>query len=183
MKEKGKNLFILVLLVGVIAIVASFYAVYKPNVAKAKHLYSEFSVLTMPSYGTINPALNRLCKSGCLKSQKTMSKGGRPSVYYSITNEGKNKFKELMLTKPVENPIQFLATSRVKIACCSILDKEEQSILYKQLIQKAEVVLSEAKSIIQNNNKTFYSSIVIDNLMCEYKNFISLIQGLENSNR
>lgn len=45
MKEKGKNLFILVLLVGVIAIVASFYAVYKPNVAKAKNLQGEIDTV------------------------------------------------------------------------------------------------------------------------------------------
>ncbi|MCQ2754669.1 MAG: PadR family transcriptional regulator [bacterium] len=147
----------------------------------SKDIRAEFSVLTTPSYGTISPALNRLCKLGCLKSQKTMSKGGRPSVYYSITNEGKEKFKELMLAKPVDNPIQFLSVSRVKIACSGILNDEEQSILYKLLKQKAEIILAESKAIIQNNNKTFYSSIVMDNLMCEYKNFISLIQGLENS--
>ena len=51
----------------------------------SKEIRGEFSVLTTPSYGTIKPALNRLETSGFVKTQKSMSKGGRPSVYYSIT--------------------------------------------------------------------------------------------------
>ena len=51
----------------------------------SKEIKSEFSVLTLPSYGTIKPALIRLEKSGYVKTQKTMSSGGRPSIYYTIT--------------------------------------------------------------------------------------------------
>ena len=54
----------------------------------SKEIRSKFSVLTTPSYGTIKPDLSRLLESGFIKSQKTMSSGGRPSIYYSITNDG-----------------------------------------------------------------------------------------------
>ena len=51
----------------------------------SKEINSEFSVLTTPSYGTIKPALKRLEKTSCVRTQKTMSAGGRPSTFYSIT--------------------------------------------------------------------------------------------------
>ena len=58
----------------------------------SKGIRTEFSVLTSPSFGTIKPALMRLEKKGLIKSQKTLSEGGRPSVYYSITKEGEKAF-------------------------------------------------------------------------------------------
>lgn len=74
----------------------------------SKEIRLEFSVLTTPSYGTIKPALTRLEKSGFIKTQKTMSNGGRPSTYYSITSNGREELKHLLLLPPLENPIQFL---------------------------------------------------------------------------
>ena len=50
----------------------------------SKEIRNTFSVLTTPSYGTIKPALTRLETSGFVKTQKTMSKGGRQSVYFYI---------------------------------------------------------------------------------------------------
>ena len=57
----------------------------------SKDIHEYFSVLTTPSFGTIKPALTRLEKSEFIKSQKTLSAGGRPSVYYSITQKGLNE--------------------------------------------------------------------------------------------
>ena len=65
----------------------------------SKDILDDFSVLTTPSYGTIKPALTRLEKSEFIKSQKTMSEGGRPSVYYSITQTGIKELKNLMLSQ------------------------------------------------------------------------------------
>ena len=61
----------------------------------SKEIKSKFLMLTTPSYGTIKPALNRLEKKGCVKTQKAMSSGGRPSTYYSITSLGVDELKEL----------------------------------------------------------------------------------------
>ena len=57
----------------------------------SKEIRATFAVLTTPSYGTIKPALTRLENGGFVKKQKTMSKGGRPSCYYSITKEVKEE--------------------------------------------------------------------------------------------
>ena len=74
----------------------------------SKEIKNSFSVMTTPSYGTIKPALERLKKNGFVKAQKTISQGGRPSNYYSITEDGIKELKRLIILPPVDNPIQIL---------------------------------------------------------------------------
>ncbi len=147
----------------------------------SKEIRLEFSVLTTPSYGTIKPALTRLEKAGFIKTQKTMSNGGRPSTYYSITLYGKDELKRLILLPPLENPIQFLPNARVKLFCADILEKEEQLELFKILKLKSECILLDTKNMLEARNSDFYPKMVFDNLVCEYKNFISLLEGFANA--
>ena len=147
----------------------------------SKEIRGDFSVLTTPSYGTIKPALRRLEQGGFVKTQKTISQGGRPSTYYSITKEGVNELKRLILEEPLENPIQFLPMARVKLACADILDKEEQLKMISSLKLKAESIIVDAKNIMTFKDLSFYPKMVFDNLICEYKNFISLLEGFENA--
>ena len=147
----------------------------------SKEIRGDFSVLTTPSYGTIKPALRRLEAGGFVKTQKTMSSGGRPSTYYTITKEGVNELKRLIVEPPLENPIQFLPMARVKLACADILDKEEQMTMIKELKKKAESIIIDAQNIMTFKDLSFYPKMVFDNLICEYKNFVSLLEGFENA--
>lgn len=147
----------------------------------SKEIHTSFSVLTTPSFGTIKPALTRLQKSGFVKSQKTMSKGGRPSVYYSITNEGREELTKLLLSNPAENPVHFLTTARIRIACADFLNKNEQIELFKLLKHKSESVMFDTKKLIDSKENDFYTKMVYDNIVCEYKNLISLLEGLERA--
>lgn len=147
----------------------------------SKEIHSEFSVLTTPSYGTIKPALNRLEKAGCLKIQKTMSSGGRPSTYYSISNEGKTELRNLILAPLQENPIHFLPTARVRLACADILDLSEQKVLFQLLKTKAEMLEIDIKNLLNGDGLDFYHKMVFDNLVCEYRNLISLLEGFERA--
>ena len=147
----------------------------------SKEIRSKFSVLTTPSYGTIKPALSRLLESGFIKSQKTMSSGGRPSIYYSITNDGIEELKRLLVAPPVENPIQFLTSARIKLACAGVLNNEEQLIMFKRLKTKAESILIDTKNLVKTKELSYFPSMVFDNLTCEYKNFISLVEGFANA--
>ena len=147
----------------------------------SKEIRSKFSVLTTPSYGTIKPALSRLLESGFIKSQKTMSSGGRPSIYYSITNDGIEELKRLLVAPPVENPIQFLTSARIKLACAGVLNNEEQLIMFKCLKTKAESILIDTKNLVKTKELSYFPSMVFDNLTCEYKNFISLVEGFANA--
>lgn len=146
----------------------------------SKEIKKEFSVLTIPSYGTIKPALLRLERNGCIKSQKTMSEGGRPSVFYSITLKGEDEIKNLLLQQPLENPINFLTSARIKLVCASLLNSEEKKELFKLLKTKCELIMYETKNIL-NNKADFYYTMVFDNLICEYKNLISLLEAFERA--
>jgi DNA-binding PadR family transcriptional regulator len=147
----------------------------------SKEIRGDFSVLTTPSYGTIKPALRRLESGGFVKTQKTMSSGGRPSVYYTITNDGIEELKRLILEPPLENPIQFLPAARIKLACADILNKEAQLNLIKELKTKAESIIIDTKNIMTFKDLSYYPKMVFDNLVCEYKNFILLLEGFENA--
>lgn len=144
----------------------------------SKEITKDFSVLTTPSYGTIKPALNRLEKARAIKTHKTMSSGGRPSTYYSLTNDGKNELKNLLLSPLQENPIQFLPTARVRLVCAENLNIQEQKELMKLLLIKTESIFLEIKNMLETKDLDFYQKIVFDNLLCEYKNFISLLEGV-----
>ena len=149
----------------------------------SKEIKAEFSVMTIPSIGTIKPALNRLEKLGCLKTQKTMSSGGRPSTYYSITSTGKDELKNLLLSQMTDNPIQFLTTERVRLACSEVLDSSEQKILYKLLKMKSESIMIDTKNILAQKEFDYVQKMVYDNLICEYKNFTFLLEGLERAGK
>ena len=147
----------------------------------SKEIHLMFSVLTTPSYGTIKPALTRLESAGFVKTQKTMTAGGRPSTYYSITAGGLNELKKLLLALPQDNPVQFLTSSRIKLACADVLNNEEQIDLFRKLKVKAENILLDTQNILNNKKPEFFPKLVFDNLICEYKNFISLLEGFKNA--
>ena len=146
----------------------------------SKSIKEDFSAFTAPSYGTIKPALKRLEAGGFVRTQKEMSKGGRPSVYYSITDSGARELKRLLLIPPLDNPVKFLTASRIKLVCADILDKDEQKDLLRQLKTKAENILVDAKNMM-NRDLSYYPRMVFDNLMCEYENLITLIEGFERA--
>lgn len=147
----------------------------------SKEIRGSFSVLTTPSYGTIKPALKRLEASGFVKTQKTMSEGGRPSVYYSITAAGRNELKRLITLPPLENPIQFLTTARIKLACADVLADDEKLQLFDGLKLKAESILIDTQNMVSSKDLSYLPQMVFDNLICEYKNFISLLEGFKHA--
>ena len=147
----------------------------------SKDILNSFSVMTTPSFGTIKPALTRLEKAEFVKSQKTLSAGGRPSVYYSITQTGLKELNRLILAEVQDNPVQFLTTARIRLSCAEILNKEEQLNLFKLLKLKSESIIIDIKNILQNENLDFYKKMVMDNLLCEYNNLNSLLEGFERA--
>lgn len=147
----------------------------------SKDILNSFSVMTTPSFGTIKPALTRLEKAEFVKSQKTLSAGGRPSVYYSITQTGLKELNRLILAEVQDNPVQFLTTARIRLSCAEILNKEEQLNLFKLLKLKSESIIIDIKNILHNENLDFYKKMVMDNLLCEYNNLNSLLEGFERA--
>lgn len=145
-----------------------------------KHILDFFGAYTQPSFGAIKPALTRLEKAGFIRSRKAMSDGGKLSGFYSITQEGREELKKLLLEKVSNNPLQFQSTAGIKISCVSYLAKDERKELFFELKSKAIEHRFKAESILNNEKSlTFYQRIILDNTIVEYKNLITLIENLE----
>lgn len=149
----------------------------------SQQIKKDFSAFMLPSYGTIKPALNRLEEAGCLNIQKIMSKGGRPSKYYSLTKTGVQMLKEEMLSNFSDNPVKFLMTARIRLYCAEVLSPDEVIKLLEILKQTSMKIKLETSKQLENSNLSFYQKMVYDNLDCEYKNFISLLEGIERAGK
>ena len=152
--------------------------------AVLKHIMDNFAVYTQPSFGAIKPALTRLEKEGFIRSRKAMSDGGKLSGFYSITPEGKENLKRLILEKISNNPLQFNSNAKIKLSCAAYLAKDERNELFATIKAKAQEHKFTAENTLNNeyNSLNFYQKILLDNAAVEYKNFISLVTSLEKEN-
>ena len=110
-----------------------------------------------------------------------MSKGGRPSICYAITDKGKEELFKEILSPIAENPIQFLVNARVRLLCSEILENDDYLTLLRLLKRKAENLMLETKRLEESDNTPNTSRMIFDNLACEYRNFVSLLEGLEHA--
>lgn len=149
-----------------------------------KSIQEKFLAFTNPSFGALKPALVRLEKKGCLTSAKIMSSGGKLSVFYSVTKEGLKDLKNLLLQPFSNNPLQFISDASVKLSCASFLSDEECSAMFEEIISNALMHKLNAEKILADeyNPIDFYQKIVLNNTICEYNNFISMVEGFKKSN-
>lgn len=149
-----------------------------------KHIEENFAPFTKPSFGAIKPALRRLETNGFLTSRKMMSDGGKLSVFYTISKQGKEELKRLLLEDLSENPLQFLSNARIKLSCAGYLGSDERKRLFFNIKTLAAQHKYNAESMLNDeyNQYNFYQKIILDNALCDYKNFISIIEGLEKDN-
>lgn len=146
-----------------------------------KHISDKFAPFTNPSFGTLKPALVRLEKSKSIVSSKVMSEGGKLSAFYSITDNGVKELKNLLLEQFSKNPVQFISDAKVKLCCASFLSDSDLKQLLENIKAGAYLHRMNAKKILEDeyNSTDFYQKIVLDNTICEYNNFISMIEGFE----
>lgn len=145
-----------------------------------KHILDNFAAYTQPSFGAIKPGLTRLEKDALIRSRKAMSDGGKLSGYYSITQEGREELKKLILEKTSKNPLQFQSICAVKLSCASYLASDERKELFNQLKTMAlEHKYTAENTLTKEKSLTFYQRIILDNTIVEYKNLVTLIDNLE----
>lgn len=149
-----------------------------------KRIQENFLAFTSPSFGAVKPALVRLEKQKFISSSKMMSDGGKLSVYYSITKEGVKELRNLLLKPLSQNPLQFLSDARIKLSCVSFLDGADAHDVFVDIKSNALLHKNNAEYILSDEYTplTFQQRVVLDNAVCEYKNFVSLVEGLEKSN-
>jgi len=149
-----------------------------------KHIADKFAPFTNPSFGALKPALVRLEKSKFITSSKVMSEGGKLSSFYSITDSGIKELRKLLLEPFSQNPIQFLSDAKIKLCCASFLSAQDTEQMYENIKSVAYLHRMRAQKILEDeyNKPDFYQKIVLDSTICEYNNFISMIEGFEKEN-
>ena len=147
-----------------------------------KSIKQYFGSITTPGLGTIQPALKRLEKQEYIKADKFFTEGGKPYYYYSITNDGKNALITEILSKPSTNPVQLLPAAKLKLICSNILDNREKKELCNTLKTEILKVYNHAEKTIKSDYfaNNYSAKIVMNNLLCEYKNTLDMIEGLKN---
>ncbi|MCM1265502.1 MAG: hypothetical protein NC200_04810, partial [Candidatus Gastranaerophilales bacterium] len=68
-------------------------------------------------------------------------------------------------------------------ACSDVLSNVERVDLFKSLKIEMQKIQLDAESLLKSEtlNDNFCHKMVLDNTVCEYNNFIKLIEGLENA--
>jgi DNA-binding PadR family transcriptional regulator len=150
----------------------------------SKEIKSRFDAYTRPSFGALNPALRKLIADGFIEARKSMSDGGKLSIYYSITKNGEKELKNLIKKEPTTNPIQFLPNAKIKLSMADKLDKNERKDLFLHLKTLALTFKNAAESTLNDEytEKNFYQRILLDNSGVVYSNFITVIEGFEKDN-
>jgi len=107
------------------------------------------------STGTINPALKRLEKLGCVQYTEKMSDGGMLSKIYSITPEGKKHLKELLLSFKELNPYHIINEANVYLFCSEVLSVAEYNEFKENMLNNLELY----KIKLQNGLKNKYITL------------------------
>ena len=139
-------------------------------------------------WNTLNEEIRTVTKEKQVAKSLVGSNRGRAYPLSDITadtghryNTGLKELNRLILAEVQDNPVQFLTTARIRLSCAEILNKEEQLNLFKLLKLKSESIIIDIKNILHNENLDFYKKMVMDNLLCEYNNLNSLLEGFERA--
>lgn len=100
-----------------------------------KRIEEYFGAFTMPSHGTIHPALKRFEEEKFVTVQETLSDGGKKSSYYGITEKGRKHLCKLLLSDLSENPSVSINEINIRLSAAGVLSAEERKEL-KQLCER-----------------------------------------------
>jgi hypothetical protein len=91
------------------------------------------------------------------------------------------ELRSLLLEPFSKNPLQFISDAKVKLSCASFLSSDDLKQMLENIKAGAYLHKNNAQKILEDEYtpNDFYQKIVLDNTVCEYKNFISMIEGFE----
>ncbi len=121
---------------------------YDASIYKISKIMQEmFFAFLKPSLGTINPAVKKLIKAGCIDVQDKMSQGGMASKMCSITPVGRKHLKNLLLSLDLEvnHPAHILNNARIALFCADILEEKEKAELIKNI--KNHLILYKGRTL------------------------------------
>jgi len=99
---------------------------YDATIYRISKIIDEFFFAYLKSsLGTVNPAVKRLEKIGCVEYSEKMTNGGMLSKTYSITPTGKKHLIDMLLTFECSNPYHIINETKIMLYCSDVLSINE----------------------------------------------------------
>ncbi len=120
-----------------------------------KDIIDTFGTFTIPSIGTIYPALQRLLKEDALILTERISAGGRKSSYFGISKNGLKVFKNYFFNSLSENPSLFHTQFLARLGTMSMLNAEEKKQFVEEYTKKLDLFVYEIKNRLNDEFADF----------------------------
>ncbi len=142
-----------------IELIALYFLYEKPqSIYGIKKIASDkFAIYFNLSLGSIHPALKRLENSKYVECKTEYSKGGQKKTVYSITEKGKDYFKDLMIAELPSNPTTSENLIKLKTLFIHYLDDEAQKAILLDITKFYDVL--KAKMLKQQSKEKFVDKL------------------------
>ena len=115
-----------------------------------KNIIDIFGAFTKPSIGTIHPALKRLMKANAVTLTERFSDGGKKSSYFSITEKGKEYFKEKFFNTTSDNPSVFYTELQIKLGTMGLLSVQDRKKFIAYFTRKIDIFEFEIENTVND---------------------------------
>lgn len=146
-----------------------------------KDIIELFGTFTVPSIGTIYPALQRLLKANAVALNERMTEGGRKSSYFSITNKGLDYFKELFFDSASTNPSLFYTQLQARLGTMGLLNTEERKRFIDEFSKKIEMAQFDIENKLKDEfiELDYYQIQLLKRTLKELKDLRDYLKSLK----
>ena len=146
-----------------------------------KDIIELFGTFTVPSIGTIYPALKRLLKVKAVALNERMKEGGRKSSYFSITNKGLDYFKELFFDSASINPSLFYTRLQARLGTMGLLNTEERKRFIDEFSKKIEMAQFDIENKLKDEfiELDYYQTQLLKRTLKELKDLRDYLKSLK----
>lgn len=146
-----------------------------------KDIIELFGTFTVPSIGTIYPALQRLLKVKAVALNERMTEGGRKSSYFSITNKGLDYFKELFFDSASTNPSLFYTQLQARLGTMGLLNTKERKRFVDEFSKKIEMAQFDIENKLKDEfiELDYYQTQLLKRTLKELKDLRDYLKSLK----
>lgn len=145
-----------------------------------KEIIELFGTFTIPSIGTIHPALKRLLNEKAITVYEKVSDGGKKFCYYSITKKGLEVFKELFFNSVSDNPSLFSTQLQARFGTMGLLSPADRKIFLTEALKKVEIYETEINQKLNNEFLDFdeFQKMLLEKTLNDMKSIRDYIKAL-----
>ncbi len=120
-----------------------------------KEIIEQFGTFTVPSIGTLHPALKRLLKENAVTLFEKISDGGKKFCYYSITKKGLDVFRDMFLNAQSDNPSLFYTQLQARFATLGLLPVPDRKAFLTESAKKINLFEIQIKEKLNDEYMEF----------------------------